>query len=365
MNARLLVDAPEFMDHLEADLRAARDRAYIQAMTFEADAAGRRLAEALLACPARDRRLLVDSFIRYKISDRFLFTPAGRLNRPLRREARDTLALLERLRAAGVDVRFTNTDRPLPVRFLTCNHKKMAVLDGHAAYFGGINFSDHNFAWHDMMIRLEDAAAADFLAGDFLATWAGRTGCRRGQFDGVEIHLLDGRGNEAAFAPLFERLREARREVWVESAYLTFPFFDPLRDLRRRGVAVTLITPRDNNKRWVGHYIRWEATRSGVDLRLYCGRMLHLKAMLIDGDCLVAGSSNFDYLSYRTQPEIVAVVTHPGVVADFRRRVIERDLACCENGGIEFSWRGRTVHWGIQSVGRAVTGWGKGSGARE
>jgi hypothetical protein len=46
--------------------------------------------------------------------------------------------------------------------------KKLALVDGRVAYLGGINFSEHNFAWHDMMFRFEDAGLAGFLASRFL-----------------------------------------------------------------------------------------------------------------------------------------------------------------------------------------------------
>jgi cardiolipin synthase len=55
--------------------------------------------------------------------------------------------------------------------------------------------------------------------------------------------------------------------------------------------------------------------------------MSHLKAMLIDGEYLIAGSSNFDYLSYRIHQELLAVITNPAIVADFSRRVMAPDLA--------------------------------------
>ena len=66
-----------------------------------------------------------------------------------------------------------------------------------------------------------------------------------------------------------------------------------------RGVSVTIVTPQINNWGFFSEYARLESTRSEIDLRFYQGRMSHLKAMLIDDQHLIAGSSNFDYLSYR------------------------------------------------------------------
>ena len=52
-----------------------------------------------------------------------------------------------------------------------------------------------------------------------------------------------------------------------------------------------------------------------------------MKAMLLDGRELILGSSNFDFVSYRAEEELVAVISNPGLIADFRRQVLEPLLA--------------------------------------
>jgi cardiolipin synthase len=59
---------------------------------------------------------------------------------------------------------------------------------------------------------------------------------------------------------------------------------------------------------------------------MYQGRMAHLKAMLIDDEYLIVGSSNFDFLSSELMQEIVAVITHRQTIAEFRERVLDVDL---------------------------------------
>ena len=41
--------------------------------------------------------------------------------------------------------------------------------------------------------------------------------------------------------------------------------------------------------------------------------MTHTKAMLVD-DTVILGSANFDFLSFRHQPEIVFIARHPDLV---------------------------------------------------
>jgi len=121
------------------------------------------------------------------------------------------------------------------------------------------------------------------------------------------------------------------RSIFVESPYVTFPFYDHLRDACGRGVPVTIITPKTNNWSRFADYAKWEATRCGVDLRLSTNGMSHLKALLIDDRYLVAGSSNFDFLSYHAYEEFVAIITDPSLIADFRRLVLAVDLANSEH----------------------------------
>ena len=326
MRMEILVDSGEFMTRLEQDLRQAQARVAVQTMSFEGDSAGDQLAAALTSCPAPTRLLLVDSYSRFVVSDKFRFFPKYWRDTELRHEIRRMRTTLAVLQASGVDVKLTNPLDPLLIRFMARNHKKMILIDGRVAYIGGVNFCDHNFAWHDMMIRFESEEVTEFLWEDFLATWRGVNRCAQRDFAGVWLASLDGRRNASILTPVIRAINGARRRIVVESGYITFPFFRWLRAARARGVEVVLLTPEMNNKPIVSHYLLWEATRARLEIRLYPGRMSHLKAMLIDDATLVAGSSNFDYISHATQQEIVAMVRDPAAIEEFRRRVLAPDL---------------------------------------
>jgi cardiolipin synthase len=202
----------------------------------------------------------------------------------------------------------------------------MVVIDGHISYIGGINFSDHNFEWHDLMLKIDDRDVAAFMQRDFDNTWAGRDVFSRSEFDGMSISLIDGRSNEDSFAEIFDLIGAARKSIFIESPYLSWPFYDHLRSAIERGVVVKVLMPDANNRSWVQRYTEWEAARSGIHLHNYVPKMTHLKAMLIDEEVLVVGSSNFDYYSYRTQQEVVALVRNPDLVREFIVRVRDADL---------------------------------------
>jgi len=352
---KLLVDSAEFWSTLARDLAAARSSVRVQTLSYEADSAGTLLEQALLASPAADRRLIIDCFTLHVISDRLLVTPRNLLDRGLRAEVRATSESVQRLRRAGVGVRFTNPIGPWLTGAPQRNHKKLMAVDGRAAYFGGINFSAHNFAWRDVMVRVADADLVAHLEADFDASWHGRHQSRVLRFKDLDMHILGGADNERAFKPILAHLAEARESIFVECPYLTPPFSHALVAAARRGVDVTVVTPAKNNFSMYYHHVRGCGAVSPLQVRLYPGRMTHMKAMLVDGRTLIVGSANFDLWSYHFQQEYVAVIRDPALVADFRARVVEPDLAVSAPPDRPHpAWKGRLADWQLRAL-EAIT----------
>ncbi|MEE8193315.1 MAG: phospholipase D-like domain-containing protein [Gemmatimonadales bacterium] len=350
----LLVDAPEFVERLTADLAAAGKRAWLQASTFEGDEAGRSIAGALLACPALDRRVLVDHYTLHFHSDRFLYAPWNLLDAELRAERASTSEMFDELERGGVGVRFVNPAGLFFFRIQERQHKKIVIVDDDVAYIGGINFSDHNFAWHDLMLRIEHAGVASFLRGDFEATWCGVSCLPHGSFEGIELYSGDGANNEKTFEPILQLIGGARHSVIVHSAYITFPFCDALREARRHGAHVMLLTPQANNRSCMRSYIMREAQRSGFELRFFLGGMSHMKAMLVDNRWLITGSANFDWLAHGPHGEVLAVITRPEVISEFRARVLRPDLAASVPAvRLGSERRGRNVERVLRMMSRA------------
>ena len=321
----LLVGSADFMAQARADMAKARRRLMVQAMTFEGDQAGLGVGRSVMTSPASDRRVLVDDYTRFVISDRFVFLPHNLLDPDFRAEVRATHGMFDTLSQMGVGVRVTNPAGPLLLGFPFRNHKKLIVAD-NTAYLGGINFSDHNFAWHDLMLRIEDAEISDLLAADFDSTWQGQGRSWNAERGDIALFGLDGRDNHARFGEIIAAIEAAQSEIAVVSPYLTFPFTSALARAAARGVEVTVVTPAANNKPLVRDYLLRTAARDGLRVRLTPG-MIHLKGMLIDGRRLVLGSSNFDFVSYWIEEELVAIISNPELIADFRARVLEPLIA--------------------------------------
>ena len=337
----LLVDADSFWDRLQADIASARKRIYIQTLSFEGDRVGKKLTDQILKSSAPDRKIIVDHYTRFVLSDKFIHSPANWFDGELRQEARSTREMMAVLQSNGIGVRFVNPVGPMMVRMPARNHKKIIVVDDRISYIGGINFSDHNFEWHDMMLRIEDDRIAAFLGDDFMVSWEGRHfggGIRSGK---IELHAFDGSGNEAAFETLMRLIDEAQASIYVQSPYLCQPFTGRLAGAAARGVPVTVVSPERNNKKALYSYINLEAARSGFDLRLYQERMTHLKAMLIDEKYLIVGSTNFDYFSYRFHQETMAIITDEAVISEFIEQIVDADDRQCRRvANPKKSWGG-------------------------
>jgi cardiolipin synthase A/B len=348
----LLVGSEAFWERAEQDILRAKQRVLVQAMTFEGDRTGLAVAAAIEASSATTRRVLVDSYSRYVVSDQFVFSPLARRDPEFRSEVRETGEMFRRLQQRGAGVVFTNPIGLFGTRLAARNHKKGLVMGG-VAYIGGINFSDHNFAWHDLMVRCEDSAIADYLSLDFTRTFDGHETASEASFPGADLYSLSGAANDVLFARLVERIDRARERIDVFSPYLTFPFCEVLARARKRGVAIRVFTPQANNKGIVRDYLLWAAQRFGFEVQLYA-RMSHLKAMLIDDSALVVGSSNFDFVSYHCQGEFVVVLSDADAVAAFRKQVLEPDAALASAAGRADAVRG-PIAFAALKVAEAVT----------
>ena len=327
----LLIGAAEVWGRAKADIAAARRRVLVQAMTFEGDAVGLEVAEAISASAAPLRRVAVDDYTRWVVNDRWVHTRRARRDEALQAEVRSTAAMFARLETAGAEVVWTEPIRRLWRDYPFRNHRKLIVADD-VAYLGGVNFSEHNFAWTDLMVRIEGGDVADRLAADFPTTAAASAHAWRVRVGDLELHGLDGRSNRQGFAALMAHLDQAAEEIVVVSPYVTFPFTDGLVRAQRRGVQVTVITPCVNNKPVLHDYIVGLARREGFHL-VQAAQMSHVKAVVIDGAKVILGSSNFDFASYEAEAEIVGVFEDAELAGELQRRLIAPACAQAEDHG--------------------------------
>src|SRR5688572_14900113 len=245
MTIQIQVDFDAFWNSFKKDIDSSRSYIYIQTYSLEGDLIGRTLSDLLIGSATCDKRTLADTLTKYVLSDKFIYSPANLFNQVLQQELKETTRMISDIEDAGIQVRFTNPIR-MSIRSLGRNHKKLIVIDDKVSYIGGINFSDHNSSWHDMMIRIEDNGVAEFLRNDFLASWEGRNLCGDGIYGEIELLTLDGRSNSSALERVFHLIDAAQSSITVISPYITHPFYEYLHNARGRGVSVEVITPEFN-----------------------------------------------------------------------------------------------------------------------
>lgn len=322
----LLIGGPSFWERLRPDILSAREYVYVQTLSFEGDRAGNGLAEAMIASPAKKKGVVADAFTKHVINDRWLNSRSARRDEDLQREVRATYAMFDRMERNGVPVRFSWPIRGRQYHHLIMrNHKKLVVIDDRISYLGGINFTDHNFAWHDLMVRIDSADVAAFLRDDFEHTWEGRDQTASKVIDGDELVIGDGRGNQGMLDAVAGVIEVARDRIVLQCPYVSEPFWHLLGRAHRRGVQVTINMSENHNRTIMKWGTLNAARRHGFEFRLLPGPMTHMKAMRVD-DAIILGSANFDFVSFRHSAEIVFIVRRPDFVRELSARVLDLDL---------------------------------------
>jgi len=310
-------------------IASARSHVHLAYYTFEPDRVGLPLLEALTRAAARGVtvRLLIDA------------VGSPRLRR-------HHLAALRR--AGGKVCRFH------PFRLVTLRpllnlrlHRKIVVIDGHLAFTGGINITEDEHeclnanAFHDHHLRLEGQAVS-WLQGIFVDDWVYAS--RRALADAelypelppgpITVQVV-GSGPEGRWEPIhrlhLHAIAEARVRVWMAT-----PYFVPgeaalfaLSNAALRGVDVRILVPRRSDAAVVTFAARSyfdELMEAGVRIYEYQPRMLHSKTLLIDDDCAVVGSANFDQRSFRLNFE-VCVALYDAPLAARLAAEFERDFS--------------------------------------
>lgn len=327
MQTKLLVDSDNFMGQLVQDIHQAHSSVMVQAMTFEGDKAGNDLVAAMITSKAKERVLLVDSYTKAVINDHFVVGTQYLRSKAFRDEVRSTRRLLKEATEAGIKVKFTNPLGLFMWKYPLRNHKKMICIDGKISYLGGINFSDHNFAWHDAMVRIEDDQIGQILKDDFGNTLLGKNQTTEFNLGESSIYFFNGIKSKELYSKLFSHLSNARQSIDILSPYISDPLLSYIRDHVGKDVAVRINSPEENNKSIFKRFLNQELTKGYFQLYHYQGGMSHLKAILIDRSTLIMGSSNFDFVSYYFEQEVALVSSHQPLIDEFIDKVLNVDFA--------------------------------------
>jgi cardiolipin synthase len=256
---------------------------------------------------------------------------------------------VRKIKKAGGMVKSFNPFNPFRSRwsFHLRNHRKLIVVDGIAAFTGGMNISDEYSGrnrrrgkgyFRDTHLRIEGPAVTDLL-NVFREDWAYATSGEILQAVDPEISY---KGNSTvAILPsdpdqfqnatalvFFEALNRARQSI-----YLTSPYFIPDEPILRaiecaslRGVDVRIIVPLKSDV-----ILARQAAKShfaqlipiGVKVYEYKPSMLHAKTLIIDENIAIVGSANMDIRSFRLNFELNALILDKEIVQVLKEKFFQ------------------------------------------
>ena len=206
-------------------------------------------------------------------------------------------------------------------------HRKLLVVDGRVAFTGGVGIADHWQGdaedpdhWRDMHFRIEGPVVAQFQAA-FNDNWIKTTGEvleRRRSFPaagprgGQDAHLFissPAGGSDSMHLMYLMALAAAERTIDLAASYFVPDALidEALLAARGRGVRVRILVPGphiDSDVVRLASRARWgPLLQAGVEIYEYQPTMMHSKLLIVDGEMVSVGSTNFDIRSFRLNDE--------------------------------------------------------------
>lgn len=316
MNYRLFSQTPVFQEAMLHDIADAKQYIYLETYKFGNDEAGLKFRE-MLTSKAREGvkvKVLVDSWgVTY---DETFFTE---------------------LIDAGGEARFFRKMK-WSFDFFTKNHqrnhRKLLIIDDYISYIGSANITGYSVHWRESVLRLTGPIALVFKKSflesfkDYQKYFFKKNSFKKTiTFNEFEFVQDNPSINRQFIKSKVERLiRKAKEEIVIVSPYFLpgFMIRKLLANASRRGVAVTVIIPKQSDVRsvdllcnkYLGSYFK-----SGINIQYYLPANLHAKFILIDNQTFGIGSPNFDYRSFRYQHEIMLFGRHKGITREVEKLI--------------------------------------------
>lgn len=263
-------------------------------------------------------------------------------------------ALLEAMQESGVRVEHYRPLRWYNLgRMNNRTHRKLLVVDGRVGFTGGVGIADQWTGhaqdpehWRETHFRIEGPVVAQ-LQSAFNDNWIKTTGEllngpehfpaleRAGDMDAHLFIASPAGGSESMHLMYLQAVAAAVRSIDLCAAYFVPDrlIADALLAARRRGVRIRILLPGphiDSDTVRLSSRASWgPLLEGGVEIHLYQPTMIHVKLLVVDGELVSVGSTNFDIRSFRLNDEASLNVYDCGFAAAMTA-VFEQDLAQAE-----------------------------------
>lgn len=243
-------------------------------------------------------------------------------------------------------------NRLVPLLTLVLNnrdHRKIVVIDGKAAYTGGINMSDeyinythpHGDHWKDAGIRIEGDAVWNFTVV-FLQMW-NMSRFTEEDYSKYYYHRKEKLPENGYVQPYVDTpfdnevvgenvylnmIGHARHYLYIFTPYLItdHAMFMELRLAAKRGVDVRIVTPGVPDKKmvyWLTQSNYQNLIEAGVRIYQYAPGFIHSKCVICDDETATVGTINFDYRSFYHHFECGVFLYRTSAVAELRKDMEE------------------------------------------
>ncbi|HBH23253.1 MAG TPA: cardiolipin synthase [Cytophagales bacterium] len=246
------------------------------------------------------------------------------------------------------------------------DHRKTVVIDGSAAFLGGINIADrydnslqNNLYWHDIHCRI-DGTAVYVLQTLFWLNWSFVSGqsihaervyypenlSKEGDVHCMILNSEPDSDNANIMEAFFEVINAAKQEVLIATPYFIPPesILTALKTTAKSGVKVILLLPKYSDTLFAQAasktYID-EMLANDIEVHLYERGMIHAKVIVVDNILVSLGTANMDYRSFEYNAEVNAFMYNEKVATRVRNQFME-DLAYSEKLDRK-TWRKRPL----------------------
>lgn len=335
----------KFEAFLEA-LRGAHHHIHLQYYIFADDEIGRCV-----------RQVLIER-ARAGVEVRVLYDDVGCWNVPRR--------FFDEMRREGIEVHaFLRVVFPLLTSKVNYrNHRKVAIVDGHTGFMGGMNIADRYVrgtswgTWRDTHFRVEGKGVHG-LQSAFLIDWyvvtrqliKGKAYYPNEAFFGDNLMQILSGGPTGRWRVLLQAfifcIANAKRYLYIQTPYFlpTEGLTQALQTAALGGVDVRLMLPERSDTRsahLASHSYLDDMLRAGVKVYFYRTGFLHSKLLLSDDELACIGSANFDFRSFEHNFEINAFVYHRPFAERLRRMFMDDLRECIPVRASE--WARRPLH---------------------
>lgn len=222
------------------------------------------------------------------------------------------------------------------------NHRKLVIVDGQAAFLGGLNIGDKYLGknkyfgyWRDSLVKLSGESVMalqaifltdwyfvskqNLLTKDTFANYASLPLQEQSSHATIPVQIAAS-GPDTDHASImqvyFAAISNARRSIRITTPYLILngSLLMALKTAALSGVKIQVILPGKADHFivfWGSRSYYRELLESGIEIFEYQAGFMHAKVLIVDDEVLSTGTANMDLRSFNHNFEITAMIYDP------------------------------------------------------